>query len=782
MLDCPDGCALSCPLCCACFHSSVLHLAAGHPIVALPASTAPADYVSHYLAGLVGLLTLAAQLTHGAAPGLPHLRSLNPYVGSVLNAAAAPNPNSPAAAVAMPRQPCGVTLTGGLQIHGGVSSFAFQGTNAHAVLSAAPFAAKQSIPMQQTGSLLLQQQRYWVLPKAHSLLTHVTCSTSSVVMQCDLAQPSLAFLLHHQVLGRALFPAAGMLEVAAAAATALLHDQSPSNSTVATVTGLAIAAPIVLSDAKSKQLVPGLVLQTSVSSATGALQIGCISASRELVSVNASCTISLGLQSSQGTLSSIRQNSGSAGLSELLSEILRGSDGSDSSDAQTERSRRAGSKAGTGAEAIGEVALPFEAALSGFLIPPQTLDSSLHLGVVAEGSGVRVPIAAKAFTVSSTALVNSTAPYAMHAVAAPQGTFNPNQATTDFSLLGSGTHQVVLSGMMTKILPSAADHASSGAAADTEQLRQLQAMYEVQSDCVSEPIASIVPQLGMRRNSCSLGMLQGGGLLSMKTTNAVDAASAVLQQIHASRIDSQQELHFTTGTASYHMSQSSVEHVMHGVVSGLLRTVATEMSSTAVSLRTCSTPSDSSSAQLALTPAQGQSGSLNTTVAAQSALAQPQLVSSSMQAAQTGLFQLRAQPRGSLENIAPVPFDRASVKLQPLEVLLQVQAVGVNFRDVLNVLGMYPGDPGSPGADCSGQFLCWYLASLFSPSLYCWLHCTLTCTSCMCTMNLSHTDLTDCGPSVILCYRAKADCIVTVHGFNCCLQSFCFLTPKKLLN
>lgn len=34
--------------------------------------------------------------------------------------------------------------------------------------------------------------------------------------------------------------------------------------------------------------------------------------------------------------------------------------------------------------------------------------------------------------------------------------------------------------------------------------------------------------------------------------------------------------------------------------------------------------------------------------------------------------------------------------------LIRVQAVGLNFRDVLNVLGMYPGDPGNPGADVAG--------------------------------------------------------------------------------
>ena len=31
-----------------------------------------------------------------------------------------------------------------------------------------------------------------------------------------------------------------------------------------------------------------------------------------------------------------------------------------------------------------------------------------------------------------------------------------------------------------------------------------------------------------------------------------------------------------------------------------------------------------------------------------------------------------------------------------------VRAIGLNFRDVLNILGMYPGDPGSPGGDCAG--------------------------------------------------------------------------------
>ena len=62
-------------------------------------------------------------------------------------------------------------------------------------------------------------------------------------------------------------------------------------------------------------------------------------------------------------------------------------------------------------------------------------------------------------------------------------------------------------------------------------------------------------------------------------------------------------------------------------------------------------------------------------------------------------FQLLPKPRGALQNLVPEPLQ---LGLAAEEVLVEVHAVGVNFRDVLNVLGMYPGDPGPPGADCAG--------------------------------------------------------------------------------
>lgn len=62
-------------------------------------------------------------------------------------------------------------------------------------------------------------------------------------------------------------------------------------------------------------------------------------------------------------------------------------------------------------------------------------------------------------------------------------------------------------------------------------------------------------------------------------------------------------------------------------------------------------------------------------------------------------FQLLPKPRGALQNLVPEPLH---LDLAAEDVLVEVHAVGINFRDVLNVLGMYPGNPGPPGADCAG--------------------------------------------------------------------------------
>jgi NADPH:quinone reductase-like Zn-dependent oxidoreductase/acyl carrier protein len=63
-------------------------------------------------------------------------------------------------------------------------------------------------------------------------------------------------------------------------------------------------------------------------------------------------------------------------------------------------------------------------------------------------------------------------------------------------------------------------------------------------------------------------------------------------------------------------------------------------------------------------------------------------------------YRLALPARGVLDNLAFEPLTRHLPG--PGEVEVEVHATGLNFRDVLNVLGMYPGDPGPPGLECAG--------------------------------------------------------------------------------
>ena len=256
-------------------------------------------------AGLVGLLTLAAELTHAAAPALLHLTFLNPYVGSVLSAASGGGVGSSGAGhalVSMSRQTRGGPVGARGVVHGGVSSFAFQGTNTHALLSAVPGVAAH--PTDVSGGLagVMHRHRLWVLPKPHSLLTLAQANASTATLQCQLTDPHLAFLLHHQVMGRALFPAAGMLEAAAAAARMLLGDQSSDQMWACTISDMVIAAPLQLASVQLRQTAPAaILLHTSVNAATGSVQIGSISAGTPQLLQHARCTVSMASKA-QGTV------------------------------------------------------------------------------------------------------------------------------------------------------------------------------------------------------------------------------------------------------------------------------------------------------------------------------------------------------------------------------------------------------------------------------------------------------------------------------------------------
>jgi acyl transferase domain-containing protein/NADPH:quinone reductase-like Zn-dependent oxidoreductase/thioesterase domain-containing protein len=70
-----------------------------------------------------------------------------------------------------------------------------------------------------------------------------------------------------------------------------------------------------------------------------------------------------------------------------------------------------------------------------------------------------------------------------------------------------------------------------------------------------------------------------------------------------------------------------------------------------------------------------------------------------------GAWRLAIPERGMLENLALVSHEAVGLPLGTGEVRVGVRAAGVNFKDVLNALGMYPGDPGELGIEGAGVVL-----------------------------------------------------------------------------
>lgn len=107
-----------------------------------------------------------------------------------------------------------------------MSAFAFQGTNAHAVMSI----SLRSPPVASHGPVAAWMggpphgRRHWALPPAHALLRHAallsaaaTSRGAAMLFEADSAAPALTFLQDHRVRGLALLPATAMSEMFAGA-------------------------------------------------------------------------------------------------------------------------------------------------------------------------------------------------------------------------------------------------------------------------------------------------------------------------------------------------------------------------------------------------------------------------------------------------------------------------------------------------------------------------------------------------------------------------------------
>ena len=160
-------------------------------------------------AGMTGLLKLAVCLQRGEVAPNAQLRVLNRHVGGAV----------PAKACSLQVQMSKATIHGR---SGGVSSFGYSGTIAHAVLRHAA-----ATPMLDAApSALVYRRRAFLwhgLPHPFAQCRLPTSSDGAVAIRSPAAGALHALVAHHVIQGRVIFPGVGYLEMARAAATTPLH-------------------------------------------------------------------------------------------------------------------------------------------------------------------------------------------------------------------------------------------------------------------------------------------------------------------------------------------------------------------------------------------------------------------------------------------------------------------------------------------------------------------------------------------------------------------------------
>ena len=148
-------------------------------------------------AGMVGIAHAVLSLQHSALLGITHLKQLNPYVMSNLQGRSK-HWSLPRSSGAVP---AGSNVCG-------VSSFAFQGTNAHALVRSVRDlpSATQSLISQRL--LVWERQQYYALPPIHVLAPRLILPPMSgmIVVGVRFAAPQLGYLRDCKVMELSVFP------------------------------------------------------------------------------------------------------------------------------------------------------------------------------------------------------------------------------------------------------------------------------------------------------------------------------------------------------------------------------------------------------------------------------------------------------------------------------------------------------------------------------------------------------------------------------------------------
>ena len=628
-------------------------------------------------AGMVGLTRLVISLENLSSDYFITLRTVNSYVSDAISNSM----HSDQICIAREVGPYSLPAS---KTHGGVSAFAFQGTNAHAIVSK-DFAEENDMHLNLSNPLTnsldafsLHMTRYCVLPQSHTLVQQFSsCRPDTrglkAVFEGNLTAPRVSKLYSdHQILNKALFPAAGMVEMVLQSGMTVLEHALQTSFAVSDVV---ISSPLILakSTERWKQVE---ILRCCIDVSNGSFFLSHYQ-HNAASSENAFGNISKDCKSSRNHDGSLTAFAKLFCDSSLESKML---------------------EKGT---PFGGVICNPSFFTDGYILPPPVLDANFHLGVAAPECGAKVPISIECCALSPFLLKGSVLGSKWFAsTTSAYDSLTSNHDVASFNLEGpNGTSFAQVSRLGTKIVsqrPSVLDHNS---------LKHLTVdyLYDIDLRVIDKRIRS--------NSFCSLELQniayvrilsnQADLCASLRLDTLPCTAGAIaLEMIQVIQSDRKSKglktkILDTMGDLKLEHEYSNKKQALQaGSIEGLLRVTATE-TSLDLDLTTFQPQSneiDDNSMQYedSVPNLREQNGSV----------AVPRLRKSKLIIPAADQLQIRPKPRGSLYNLRCIPFYKNLCKRDNVQV--SIKAVGINFRDVLNILGMYPGDPGPPGSDCAG--------------------------------------------------------------------------------
>merc|ERR1719399_2438265 len=221
-------------------------------------------------AGISGIVHAMTAMSSATVHPLLHLTQVNPHLEGILSGQEQAKSRFMLARSAAPRAMSETQSLEGC----GVSSFAFQGTNAHGIVGVQPF---QPLELASMPKAPWRREYFWVVPMPHALQTRASpdmgftpTHKGSVSLETRLDRSFHTFLWDHRVGGKVLFPGAGYMEMMNAACATVLIGPAQSR---ALVQG-SISAPLVLPDLADAVAEPsGTAVSCRVELQDGAVRI-----------------------------------------------------------------------------------------------------------------------------------------------------------------------------------------------------------------------------------------------------------------------------------------------------------------------------------------------------------------------------------------------------------------------------------------------------------------------------------------------------------------------------